>query len=196
MKALNKQERNSAIIKFALWLLVSVLIICLPILFSSTLSNEQQSIVAGENENLIEDVNFERDTIAVKIQEIMNLIKSKDANELDADSFNAELMNIFSDITNQTQDIQNWRGDMYRNMVSISGYLISANKIVSTSGENKDKQISELNKIILEFESVKDNLSDLGDERKKKDIQNGVNDVSKEFQKALKMLDNYKSSLK
>jgi len=196
MKALNKQERSSAIFRFSLWLLICVLIICLPIIISAFVSAEKQNIQAGENETLIKDVIFERECIAVKIQNVMDLMENKKTNKIDTDSFNAELKNIVTDITKQTEEDLTWRGDMYRNMLAICDNLITANKIMSFSVDNKDKQLSELNKIILEFETCGENIADLNDEKKKKDIFNALDKVEEQFKKAFKMLNNYKSGIK
>jgi len=84
---------------------------------------------------------------------------------------------------------------MYRNIAEISQNLISANKIMSSSGEGKDKQIAELNKVLLEFEACAEDLADLTDERKKKDIHKGLDEVEEALQKSIKMLRNYKSGL-
>jgi len=195
MKALNTKERNSAILRFSLWLLVCVLIISLPIIISSFISYEKQSISNKENENLIEDINFEKDYFAVQIQKIMDLMKSKESNGINSDTFNAELMNVISDIKKQTEQIKEWRGDLYRNTVSIAEYLITANKIMSSSADSKDKQVGDLNKIILEFESTGENLADLSSE-KKRDIYEAIDGVQEQFSKALKMLNNYKSTLR
>ena len=196
MKALNKKERNSAILRFSLWLLICVIIICVPIIISGFVSAEQKNIEAGESENLIEDAIFEQEYIAVQIQEIIDLMESKESEELDAETFNAELMNILSDIQEKNAENLSWRGDMYRNIAAISEYLITASKIVSSSGDTKDKQLSDLNRIIIEFESCGEDIADLNDERKKKDIYKGLDEVDEQFQKAIKMLYNYKSGLK
>lgn len=196
MKALNKKERNSAILRFSLWLLICVIIICVPIIISGFVSAEQKNIEAGESENLIEDAIFEQEYIAVQIQEIIDLMESKESEELDAETFNAELMNILSDIQEKNAENLSWRGDMYRNIAAISEYLITASKIVSSSGDTKDKQLSDLNRIIIEFESCGEDLTDLNDERKKKDIYKGLDEVDEQFQKAIKMLYNYKSGIK
>ena len=196
MKALNTKERNSAILRFALWLLICVVIICVPIIISAFVSAEQEKIVTGESADLVAEVTFEQEYIAVKIQDIIDLMESKDAGELDVDNFNASLTNIFSDIIEQTESDLTWRGDMYRNMVDIAEYLIAANKIVSATGEDKEKQISDLDRIILEMESVKEDLADLNDEKKKKDIYKGLDELEEQFSKALKMLNNYKAGLK
>ena len=196
MKALNKKERNSAILRFSLWLLICVIIICVPIIISGFVSAEQKNVEAGESENLIEDAIFEQEYIAVQIQEIIDLMESKESEELDAETFNAELMNILSDIQEKNAENLSWRGDMYRNIAAISEYLITASKIVSSSGDTKDKQLSDLNRIIIEFESCGEDIADLNDERKKKDIYKGLDEVDEQFQKAIKMLYNYKSGIK
>lgn len=196
MKALNKKERNSAILRFSLWLLICVIIICVPIIISGFVSAEQKNIEAGESENLIEDAIFEQEYIAVQIQEIMNLMESKESEELNAETFNAELMNILSDIQEKNAENLSWRGDMYRNIAAISEYLITASKIVSSSGDTKDKHLSDLNRIIIEFESCGEDIADLNDERKKKDIYKGLDEVDEQFHKAIKMLYNYKSGIK
>lgn len=196
MKALNKKERNSAILRFSLWLLICVIIICVPIIISGFVSAEQKNIEAGESENLIEDAIFEQEYIAVQIQEIIDLMESKEAEELGAETFNAELMNILSDIQEKNAENLSWRGDMYRNIAAISEYLITASKIVSSSGDTKDKHLSDLNRIIIEFESCGEDIADLNDERKKKDIYKGLDEVDEQFQKAIKMLYNYKSGIK
>ena len=195
MKALNKQERNSAILRFSLWLFISVIIICVPVILTAFISREQHNIESNEKDILVKDATFERDYISTKVQEITDLMDRRDAGEIDAEVFNAELMHIFSDITAKSEADTSWRGDMYRNIVHISKFLITADKIVSSSGENKDKQITELDKILLELESCNADLADLNSEKKKKDMSKGLNDVDKQMQKIIKMLESYKSGL-
>lgn len=195
MKALNNKERNSAILRFSLWLLICVLIISLPIVLISLLKGEQSDLKAKENEVLVTEINFEREYFAVQIQKILDLMKSRQTNEINSDTFNAELMNVVSDIKKQTENELNWRGDMYRNVVVIAEYLIAANKVMTYSGENKDKQLSDLNKIIIEFENCGEGIADLNSEKKKRDIYQAVNDVDRQFKKAFKMLNSFKASL-
>ena len=71
MKALNTKERNSSILRFSIWLLTGVLIISVPIIFSSFVSSDQQKTKDNENNSMVEDVEFEREYMAVKIQEII-----------------------------------------------------------------------------------------------------------------------------
>ncbi len=195
MEALNKKERNSAILRFSLWLLICVIIISVPVILTSAVSADQLSQREKENENLIKEIEFERDYFAVQIQKIMDLMKSKEGNEIDSDTFNAGLLNVVSDIKTQTEGTPEWRGEMYKNIVTIAEYLIMANKVMSLSSGHKEKQISELNSIILEFEGCGDDIADLSDERNKKDFQQGIRKVDKQFKKAIKMLENYKSGI-
>ena len=196
MKALNAKERNSAILRFSLWLAICVIIISVPIILSAFLSDEQQNVLAGENENLIEEMNFEKEYFALKIQNVIDLMESKDANEITTDNFNAELLNIINEVKEQTKENREWRGDMYRNIMSVAEYLITASKIVSSSAENKEKKLSELNKVIVEFETCEEKLAILTDERRKRDIQEGLEEVDIQFKKAIKMLNNYKEGVK
>lgn len=196
MKALNTQERNSSILKFSLWLITSVLIICVPVIFTSFVSAKQENIDAGENENLAEEIRIEKEYNAVKIQEIIDLIESKDADKIGPDSFNAELTNILSDMTKQAEDDITWRGDMDRNIVAISKYLISASKIVSSSSEDTKEQVSDLNDIIIELESCRDDLDDMSTQKKKKDLRKDANNAKKQLQRVIKKLNNYKSGIK
>ena len=195
MKALNKQERNSAILKFSLLLLVCVVIICGSIIISAFVSSEQKKLGAQANENLMEELNFEKEYIAVKIQEVKDLMDEKMSNEIDADSFNAELKNILSDVSDEIEENLTWRGDMYRNIVTISDYMIVAGKIVSSSGDVKDKHLKDVNKIIIELESSREDLKDLNNEKKKKDIYKGLDEIEEQLQKVHKMLLNYRSGL-
>ena len=195
MKALNKSERNSAILRFSLWLSICVLIICLPIVIITLLKGEQQDLQARENKALVSEINFEREYFAVQIQKILDLMKSRQTNDINSETFNAQLLNIVSDIKKQTENELNWRGDMYRNVVVIAEYLIAANKLMTYSVENKDKQLNDLNKIIVEFENCGEGIADLNSEKKKRDIYQAINDVDRQFKKAFKMLDNFKAGL-
>jgi hypothetical protein len=196
MKALNKKERNSAIVKFSLWLLICVIIVSVPVILTAFVSTEQKNVEAEDNKNLVEEINFEREFIAGQIQKIMGLMQNRDSKKTDIDSFNAELISIISDIKKQTDTIQNWRGEMYRNVVSISEYLVAANKVMSSSSTNKDKLISDLDKIIVEFETCGENITELADQRKKRDIQAGLGEVDKQFKRAVKLLTNFKSQIR
>jgi transketolase len=195
MEALNKKERNSAILRFSLWLIICVLIISLPIILISQLKGEQQDLQAKENEALVKEINFEREYFAVQIQKILDLMKSRQTNEINSDTFNAELLNIVSDIKTQTENELNWRGDMYRNVVIIAEYLLAANRVMTSSDANRDKQLSDLNKIIIEFENCGEGIADLTSERKRRDIYESINDVDRQFKKAFKLLDNFKAGL-
>jgi len=196
MKALNNKERNSAIIKFSLWLLICVIIVSVPVILTAFIKTEQKNVEAEENKNLVEEINFEREFFAGQIQKIMGLMQNRDSKKTDIDSFNAELISIISEIKKQTDTIQNWRGDMYRNVVSISEYLVAANKVMSSSSTNKAKLISDLDKIIVEFETCGENITELADQRKKRDMQAGLSEVDKQFKRAVKLLNNFKSQVK
>lgn len=196
MKALNKQERNSAILKFSLWLLISVLIICVPICITAFMPVEQENLEEQETEELVEEVNFEKDYFAVKINEINELMNRKEAGEVDIDSFNAELKNHLTDMTKQTENDLTWRGDMFRNVIAAYDYLIVANRIVTSSGDKTEDQLAGVSEVIIELDAVIEDLADLSDQKKKKDIYEGLDEIQEQLAKVQKMLINYKATLK
>jgi hypothetical protein len=195
MKALNKQERNSAILKFALLLLLCVVIICVPIIITTFTSKEQQTIENEQKDSLVKATNFEKGYVATKVQEIVDLMDQRDTQDIDPDYFNAQLVNILSDITQHSEGDTSWRGVMYTNIVTISKYLIEANKILASSGNDKDQQTKDLGIIVIEFEKLQGDLKDLYNERRKKDITSGLNDVANQLNIEIKKLKNFKSSL-
>jgi len=195
MKALNKQERTSAILKFALWLFICVLIICVPIIISAYMSAEQRSIEAEENKDLLEAATFQQEFISVKIQEVKELLDMKKGGEISNDAFNAALTNIISDLSHEVEEDLTWRGDLYRNIAYTYDFLIDAGKIISTSEDKSAKQINDVNQIMIELDSCLEDLTDLTSERKKKDIYEGLDEIEEQLKKVSKMLQNYKGSL-
>jgi len=201
MKALNNKERNSALLKFSLWLVICVLIVSAPIAFTAFVPGEQQSVKDKENEKLIKEINFEKEYFAVQIKNIMDLMNKTKANEISVDAFNAQLYNIIEDIKKQTEKELNWRGDMYRNVLAIAGYLVEANKSIDAAKEifeggknEKGKLKSNLNKVIVEFENCGDDISNMKSKRRG-DCKEAASAVDKEFKKALKLLKECSSEL-
>jgi hypothetical protein len=166
-----------------------------PVIISAFVSSEQRNVGAQDRESLIKDANFEQEFVSRKIQDVKILLESRKANEISSESFNAELKVILSDIAEQVDEDLTWRGEMYRNIAYTYDFLIDAGEIVSSSGDKSAKQVSDMNKIMIEIESCLEDLTDLTDERKKKDIYEGLNETEKQLKKIYKMLQNYKAGL-
>ncbi len=197
MKALNTKERNSSIFKFSMWLLTGVLIICVPIIFSSFLSKDQGIEKGDKNERMATAVKFEREYIAVKIQEIINLMESKSDAESDAGVTSTFLGIIYNEIKDTTKTDTTWRGKMYRNIVTLSGQIVRANNIESDSGGEKEGLATDLNDIIAEIQKHYekfDNLSD-GSGSTKKKIRDKVGDINADFKASITKLNNLKGKI-
>jgi hypothetical protein len=192
MDALNKKERNSAILKFALWFLISIVIVCVPVLLTKSLKGAQLNQREKENERLINEINFEKDYFAIEIQKIMDLMKRKQEENLDPDTFNAGLFTIVSEIKTRTDTIPSWRGEMYKNVVTIAEYLVKANKAIDESSSGKARQADKMSDVIMAFQNCQDQITDLCSESNKKDFHKGIKKVDSEFKRAMKMLDNLK----
>jgi|WetSurMetagenome_2_1015567.scaffolds.fasta_scaffold00238_8 hypothetical protein len=192
MDALNKKERNSAILRFSLWFIICLLLVCIPIIFTTSLKGEQLSQREKENEMLIKEISFEKDYFATQIQKIMDLMKSKQDGNLDPETFNAGLYNIVSNIRTKTDSIPSWRGEMYKNVVTIAEYLIKANKVIDESSSGKARQADKINDVVVAFQNCQDQITDLCSESNKKDFHKGIKKVDIDFKRALKMLENMK----
>jgi hypothetical protein len=192
MKPLNIKERNSAILRFSLWLFICVLIISLPVVLSLLLPGEKKKFVNAESQGelaqLTREARYEKDTLALQIRTILELMKKVDLDKTKIETFNAELMNVVKDIESQTKLKNNWRGEMYKNISAISAYLIEANKILNEDRNNKEKQSGKLDNIILEFETCGEEIGSLLNEKSKRDFHSGINKVDVHFKKAMKML--------
>jgi hypothetical protein len=196
MKALNNKERNSAIFRFALWLFICVLIICVPVIFSSFLTGEKTKYINSKSQDdltkLGREARYEKDTLSVQIKTILELMKNSDSEKSKIETFNAELINIVKDIETQTASRNDWRGEMYKNISIISGYLIESNKILNEDRSSKDKQSDKLSDIIMEFETCGEEITNLCSEKNRRDFQSGIKRVDTHYKKAMKMLNSYK----
>jgi hypothetical protein len=192
MDALNKKERNSAIIRFSLWFIGCLLLVCIPIIFTTSLKGDQLSQREKENDKLIKEISFEKDYFATQIQKIMDLMKRKQDGNLDSETFNAGLYNIVSGIKTQTDSIPSWRGEMYKNVVTIAEYLIKANKVIDESSSGKERQADKISDVIMSFQNCQDQITDLCSESNKKDFHKGIKKVDTDFKRALKLLENMK----
>jgi hypothetical protein len=192
MDAINKKERNSAILRFAFWFTLALLLVCVPIILTTSLKGDQLNQREKENERLIREINFEKNYFAIQIQKIMDLMKSKQGGNLDSETFNAGLYNIISGIKTQTDSIPSWRGDLYKNVVTIAEYLIKANKVIDESSNGQARQADKIDDVIMAFQNCQDQITDLCSETNKKDFHKGIKKVDSDFKRAIKMLEGMK----
>jgi len=199
MEALNKKERNSAILRFSMWLFVSVVIICLPVILSVTFSKEKNKLNKEEYKNelsrLTSEVNFVKDTFAVNLQKIEKLIKSSKEGNADIESFMASLININEDIRLQPEGKMDWRGEMNNNLKGISDYLKELYPSMKKGESNKADLQGDFGDIIVELESCTDQMNTLSSEMDKKVFHREIKKVNNQCKKALIMLKNLQSRI-
>lgn len=191
MEALNKKERNAAILRFALWFALCILVICVPIILTTYVPEAKCREINKGNDSILMQIEFERGYFAVKIKDILFLMKENQEGKIIAEEFNAKLMNIIEEIKVRTQNQNDWRGNMYRDVIFIANYLIEANnKLISADKileeakknmEEADKKVAEAEKKVTDMEKKiaesKEKLADFK-ERTKKDL----NKINTEFE--------------
>jgi hypothetical protein len=199
MEALNKKERNSAILRFSMWLFLSVVIICLPVLLSVSLSKGKNKInkeeYKSELSRLTSDVNFVKDTFAVNLQRIEKLIVSAKEDNTDIESFMASLTNIIEDIKLQPEGKMDWKGEMNNNLKGMSDYLKEAYPSMKKGESNKADLQGDFGDIIVELESCTDQMNTLSNEMDKKVFHREIKKVNNQCKKALIMLKNLQSRI-
>jgi hypothetical protein len=196
MKALNAKERNSAILRFSLWLLVCILVISVPLYFLVILPGEKRKIVneacQEELSELKREVQYERDTLAVRIGKINQLINTKGADNSDIDAFNAELLTIVNAIEADTLKNTDWHKELYKDLSAISRNLIKSNKIIINSNNTNASQSDKLRDIQLEFQTIQETVTRLSKAKSKNSLQGGLVKVSQDLNKAIRKLDGLK----
>lgn len=199
MEALNKKERNSAILRFSMLLILCVIIICVPVLLSSFLSvgqgKEIEEKYGAELTKMNNDISFVRDTFAVNIQKIKKLLESSESGDTDTESFLASLTNISDDIKIQPEGKSDWKGELNDNLKYISNCLADSFKSKKKGESSKENLQSEFADIIVELQSCTDQMNDLSNENDKKDVRRGVKKVNNQCKKALMMLENLRSKI-
>jgi hypothetical protein len=193
MKALNTKERNSAIVRFSLWLIICVLIICIPLIFAvvfpSFRNNDVNKGAQTELAKLNREVMFYKDTLARQIRNIFDIEKRFYADKSKVATYNLELMNIAKNLEADTSGMAKWGVEMCKNISAISKDLIEANEILGKSEEGKSVDQDKLNSVIIEFQSVADDVSNLLNYKSKNTLHDGLVRIDKQLKKAVKLLE-------
>jgi hypothetical protein len=199
MDALNKKERNSAILRFSMWLFISVVVICLPVLLSVTFSKGKNKLnekeYKSELSRLTSEVNFVKDTFAVNLQRIEMLIKSSKEDNTDIVSFMASLTNIIEDIKLQPEGKTDWKGAMNNNLKEISDCLKETYPSMKKGESDKADLKGDFGDIIVELESCTDQMNTLSNEMDKKVFHREIKKVNNQCKKALIMIKNLQSRI-
>jgi hypothetical protein len=169
MKALNTKERNSAILRFSLWLMICVLIICIPVLFTVVFpayrDNEKckeimKELAKSREEvaNLNREISFFKDAVAGQIREITIIETKFNTDKSKVNLCNQELLNIEGKLNSDTIGKAKWMVEMNKNLSAISSDFRSANDLISQSGKGGNVDIAKLNAVIKEFQKIADDI--------------------------------------
>jgi hypothetical protein len=193
MKALNSKERNSAILRFSLWLIICVLIICIPVIFAVVLPSFRNNDVnkgdQAELAKLNREVLFLKDTLALQIRDISNIQKKFDADKSKAATYNLELLNIANKLELDSAGRTKWMVEMYKNISAISKNLIEANEIRGKSEEGKSLNQDKLNAVIIEFQSIATDIKNQLNFKSAKTLHDALVRIDNQITKAMKKLE-------
>lgn len=196
MKALNAKERNSAIIRFSLWLFICVVLICSAITFVAILPTIKKidinSVTQEELAKLKGEIRFLQDTLAVQVRSIKELEDKALADKSKIPTCNLELMNIVKTLEADTAGKSDWRIEMSKNICSISRHLMEANESYNKSDEKKSIDMDKLNDAIIELHSVYDSAIKMLDYKSTSTLHGRINQNNEELKKVIRSLESIK----
>jgi hypothetical protein len=199
MKALNTKERNSSILRFSLWLIICVLVICIPVLFlvvfpsnkdKEELKVTQAELVKYQDEvaKLNREMLFLKDTLAHQINDINNIQKKFEANKSKVATYNLELLDIANKLEADTAGKVKWRVEICKDISSISKDLIEANEIISKPDNGKPIDQDKLNAVVIEFQSISDDVTKQLPFKSANTLHEAFVRIDKDLKKAIRQL--------
>jgi hypothetical protein len=193
MKALNTKERNSAILRFSLWLIICVLIICIPVIFAVVLpSVRNNNVNKGSQAELLKlnsEILFLKDTLALQIRDISDIQEKFDTDKSKVATYNLELLNIAKKLELDSAGRSKWMVEMYKNISAISKDLIEANEIRGKSDEGKSLNQDKLNAVIIEFQSIATDVKNQLNFKSAKTLHDALVRIDNQLTKAMKKLE-------
>jgi hypothetical protein len=200
MKALNTKERNSAILRFSLWLIVCVLIICIPVIFAVVFpaNKDKEELKATQAELakcqkevalLNREIRFDKDTLALQIRNISEILDKIKADMSNVDTYNMELLNVANNIEADTTGKAKWRGEMYKNISDIFKSLSKANKIIVRDDAKYSIDKSKFDAVVIEFQSISEDVTNQLPFKSAKTLHEAIVRIDKELKKAMKKLE-------
>jgi hypothetical protein len=194
MKALNAQERNSAILRFVLWLLICVVIISIPVIFLVILPAERNKLVSAacqQEKSILENkIQYEKDTFAVRIGKLYRLIKDTDESEIQ--SFNTELLIMASTFEADTLKKDDWQVKKARDIAEISRNLIRKEKLVIPKDDVVCIPKEKFNNIIVELQTISATAKKVGESKSQSSLKGGLTRLSQDLDKQIRILQSSK----
>jgi hypothetical protein len=169
MKALNTNERNSAILRFSLWLVVCVLVISIPVILTLRTSAIKTKVelettqaeltrCRADIDKLNNELLYLEKNVAVQIREIVNIQTKFTSDNLKVDLCNQELLNIEGKLYADTTGRAKWMIEINKNLAAVSGDFRDANNLISQCAKGKNIDNAKLNAVINKFQSLTEDI--------------------------------------
>ena len=117
MEPQNKKVRRNVFLKFFALFITGILLVTIPFYFTISLPDRENKDTAEELQTLQEQVNFQRDYFAVRMDSVKGLLDSYDSKSVDIDMLNADIGFLLSEMEKSFAADTSWRHGMYKNVV-------------------------------------------------------------------------------
>jgi hypothetical protein len=194
MKALNAQERNSAILRFVLWLVICLVIISIPVIFLVILPAERNKLVNAacqQEKSILENkIQYEKDTFALRIGKLYRLVKDTDESEIQ--SFNTELLIMASTFEADTLKKDDWQVKKAREIAEISRNLLREEKRAIVTNDVVSIPKEKFSNIIVELQTISAKAMKVSESKSENSLKGGLIKLSQDLDKQIRILQSSK----
>ena len=117
MEPQNKNERRSVFQRFLALFIAGILLVTIPFYFTIRLPDRENKLTSEELQILQEQVNFQRDYFAVRIDSVSHLLEGYESKNTDIDMLNADIGFILSEMGKSISANTSWRYAMNENII-------------------------------------------------------------------------------
>jgi len=117
MEPKNKKERRKFFLRALALFITGILIVMVPFYFTIRLPQKENKITSNELLVLQEQMNFQKDFFAVRMDSVKRLLDSYNSQKVDIDKLNADIGFLLSEMEQSIATDTTWRAGMYNNIV-------------------------------------------------------------------------------
>ncbi|MCK5279919.1 MAG: hypothetical protein KAK04_15295 [Cyclobacteriaceae bacterium] len=136
MEPQNKNKRRKVFLRFLALFIIGILLVTIPLYFTIRLPQQENKLTSEELHTLQEQVIFQRDYFAARMDSVKNLLDSYDSKDVDIDMLNADIGFLLSEMEKSFAEDTSWRKYMYENIVqSYLGIKKTKNSLIDVNEE-------------------------------------------------------------
>ncbi len=136
MEPQNNKERKIVIRRFIAMFAAGVLLVTIPLYFTIRLPERENKQASEDLQNLQEQVNFQKDYFAVRVDSVKHLLDSYDSKNVDIDKLNADIGFILSEMENSIAADTSWVFAMNKTIIqTLLDLKKTRNSLLETSKE-------------------------------------------------------------